>query len=369
MKKYSLSLFGFELRRLMSAPVTALVAALLILSALDSYRIYSAKLSSSMSAYESYVSENCLGPVTAEVSEHYRELYNYAREFTSVEHRNEVGEEYAEGKITYDEFIEYLDEARELGRDITSLEMLNSALSYLERTARDTGAAVWLMPSSRLERMLGRDVNVFLLAALAFVISRTYAADYAGKSSEGNFAAILRTTRLGRRTLFRSRLLVSVLLSVAFALLFSMSDIAVGAAVSERFFDVLSAPSASMEPFHALGGVTVGGFIALSLFARVAASVMIAVLTCAASYFTKNAASTLFVTALFTLLPYALVYIDVPGMKYADITVMLAGGRLFTRSAELVVGGSPFAFAAILVCGYGAVAAAASLAVRAKVGK
>ena len=69
---------------------------------------------------------------------------------------------------------------------------------------------------------------------------------------------------------------------------------------------------------------------------------------------------------LFTLLPYALVYIDVPGMKYADITAMLAGGRLFTRPSEL---GSPFAFAAILVCGYGAVAAAASLAVRAKVGK
>ncbi len=364
-RRYPSTVFAWECGKLLTPAIILTVVILLILSARDANNYYNARISEGELRYETYVNEHLYGPATDEKQSYIYERMSYTSEMTSEARFHEMLENSAG-----DELYTFLDERNEAMAEAAMLGMASEKMRYLQSLEDDIGERGWFIFDVKLDRILSRDINIYMLAAVIIVFSRMYGADYAGKVSEGNFAAILRTTRRGRRSTYRAKMLSALAVSLLTAAAFIAVDVSFGIASTDRFFDLLSAPLLSVAKYAGMhSDITVGAYLMLVVAARAAACIIIAYLTCAASFALHRLPSTLFAVSLFTLLPYALVYMGVLALRYVDITAMFAGGKLFTRSAELAVGGSPFAFAAMLVCGYTAVTAAASLAVRAKVGE
>ncbi len=363
------TLFGWELRRLMT-PITALVVAVLfLLSAARSVTVYGGRVRRETLDYEAYVNENCFGPITDELVAEYAEKYEYARDLISNEKRAEMSAEYTAGNLTQAEFFSFLEEAEKTRLGYITLGSVYEKTVELDKIRNDTGVVPWLIPTENLGRMLGRDINVFLLAALVVVFSRVYSPDYAKKSSEGSFASILSTTKRGRRELFHARLASALTVSLIISALFVACDVIIGVAYTPRFFDVLGAPASSITALATAGGLSVGSFFCIMIIYRLAACLIITLLLFSASYFLKKVPPTLFAIALVTLLPYVFVYIGFYEARYIDITAALAGGKLIIRSAEMELFGSTFGFACALLFGWLAIAVAATIAVRQKTGK
>lgn len=363
-RRYPCSMFVWECEKLLTPAMVIVVAALLILSAHDSEEYYGEHISRGQLAYEEYINEHLFGPLTDEKIDYINERVEYTNEYTSEERLLLVM------KGPYEELIDFLDKRDEAMAESSILESVKDDLDRLSAIREEDGVDGWFMFDVNVGRILSRDINIYMLAAIVIVFSRMYAPDYAGKVSEGNFASILRTTRRGRRASYRAKLSSAAAVSLLIGLLFIITDAAIGISSAGRFFDIMSAPLISIRSYADMNtNITVGAYFAIICALRAASCVMIALITSAASFALHKLPATLFAVSMFTLLPYALVYMGVKALRFVDITAMVSGGKLMTRSSAMAIGGSPFAFAAIFVCGYAAVTAAASLAVRAKTGK
>ena len=278
---------------------------------------------------------------------------------------------YLAGEIEYQEYRMFLTQTGHAEAELKTVDRILKRADDLCHNGKNKSGTFWLVPETAISRILGRDMNVFLLFAILLIFSRIYSVDYAAKSSEDRFASILRTTRRGRRESFYAKAAAALLVSLAIAAAFVTIDLCIGvtACGTGRFFDILSAPVSSIEGYEAFGSMTVGVYLLSVVLLRFAACIIIAYLTCAASFAVKKLPPTLFLVATATLLPYTLVYMGVGVLRYVDITAMLSGGKLLTRSAEMGLFGTAFGFACILLGGWLAVAVAATIAVRHKTGK
>ncbi len=363
------SLFRWELGRLMSPGNLFLLALLFILSIVRSSSVYDAPISSTWLEYENFAAENYFGEYKEESAEQIRSFYNEQKFLASPEGMEYMADEYGKGNISWDEYKEFLISRDKILSGISSLESLNGKMDYLETLRRETGITGWIIPETMLLRLLDRNVNFLLLAAIIIVFSRMYAADYAKKSSEGEFSAILRTTKRGRRELFYARFAAAASVSLALAVIFEGADLIYGIIRTDYLAKVLGAPVSSLERYSSLGGMSVGAYLVVNELLRILPYVLLAFLCCSASFALKRTPPALFSAAAFTLLPYALLYMGQQAMKYVDVTAMLAGGRLLTRSAELAAFGGKYAFAVIFVGAFAALAFVFAFLVRRRTGK
>lgn len=368
-QRYPSSLFRWECEKLMTPGVSALLVILLIASGYASFSSYGKSIPRSWREYEAYVSENFMGELDDEKREYIKMLCEEKRFIASDESREYMTDAYRRGEITWDEYVAFLDSRDSASAELTMLTVVSERVGYLDAAEDETGIRGWLMPDAMLSRILGRDINVFLLFAVVIVFSRMYTADYAKKSSEGEFSSILRTTARGRRKQFRAKFASAAVISVILAAFFEITDLAVGITSTEYFFDVLAAPVSSIEQYRLLGGMTVGEYVALTELLRLFSYVILAMLICVASYMAKKLPPTLFIVAAFTLLPYVLVYMGQLMLRYVDFTAMLAGGKLLLRSAEFAVAGGTYTFAEIFLLAASILTALSTLCVRCRTGK
>ncbi len=364
------SLYAWEIRKLATPGAAAVVAVLFAASAYTSYVFYTEKPAFTLSDFEEYLGDEWLGELTDEMAAKINAEYDEFEYITSTDTWNEKAGEYLSGQITEAEFEEYRNKYYDIIESGESTERLFERYKYLDEQKKLTGVNVWVVPTIGLSRLFARNINVWRFAAVIFIFARMYTCDYAGKSSEGNFAALLRSTKRGRRDSYRAKVLSMLTLSVILSLLFELSDLAVGIAVTDHIGEMLAAPVLSVPSYVMFtDGITVGGFIAVSVLLRTLATVILAALTCASSFLMKKLPPALILTSVFTLVPYALVYMGVGAVRAVDFTPMIAGGLLLLRSAEQNVFGQVYAFALLLAAGYMAVAAASSLYVRWRTGK
>ena len=369
-RAYPHTLIAWECSKLLTPVTTIAVIVLLIASGREAYGYYNAHISDGQRKYESYVNEHLFGEYDEEKLDYIYERFDYTSGVTDSETESEMFEKYSNGEIGYEELSAYLDERDSANAEAGILKDVREQTSYLSRLEKETSVRGWLFFDTNLTRVLDRDINIFMFAAVMIVFARIYAADYAGKISEGNFAAILHTTKKGRRDSFRSKVLSTLLISFAITAVFTLVDLAIGIATTERFFDILSAPMMSMQEYRVLdSGITVGVYMVMMILIRFSAYMLLSLLTTAASYIVKKIPMTLFIVALFTLLPYALVYMGILALRYVDFTAMLAGGKLLTRSAVFAVAGGTYVFAAVLVIAYAVLTAVGVAYVRKRTGK
>ncbi len=369
-RKYSPSLFAFEMKKFLTPGVTVAVVLLFAASVWSSFAAYGEPMYDAERVRDEYVSEHLLGEITdswlEDFNAHRAEVEYNADYERRIEHINA----FTAGELTRDELDARLDVVDEYQREKSILGVLATEINELRRTGERAGVGCWLIPETMITRILGRDTNIFLLLAVLVLFSGAYDADFAKSSSGDSFSTIKRATARGRRASFRSKTLAVLVLSLAVTAAFLLADLAVGVAMTRDFSRILGAPLVSLGDYADYGGtITVGGYLALSVCLRAVSFVMLAVMTCMVSYFVRSMQKTLFVTVLYTLLPFALSYMGVDAMRRLDFTSALAGGRLLVNSSMFGSFGGAYAFAAIFMCVCAAITLASSLAVRRATGK
>ncbi len=363
------SLFRWELYRMLPVGTVLLLIILYGASVFTSVSRYGEPLSERWSEYEDYVKENFIGPVDEEKSEEILALRDEKTYLSSSEGIEYMMGEFGSGNITLDEYSEFLNSIDGLRDEALALETLADRVEYLDGLREQNGTVGWAMPDAMLTRVLDRGVNWFLLFAVIVLFSRTYAQDYAKKSSEGEFYSILRTTRHGRRRLFRVRYGAVAAAAFALALLFECTDLFIGVAHTDYISKVLGAPASSLPTFGAVRGLSVGGLLAVEALLRTLPYVLLALICASASFALRRVSTALFAVAAVTLLPYAIAYMGQPLFRYADVIPMFSGGELLVRSAEFGTFGATYGFALLFAACYAALAVAAALLVRRKIGE
>ena len=366
---YPSSLFVWEVSRLMTPAAVFAAILLLALSVYSSVSRYTESTPPSLIKYEEYLNENWTGELTDERYAQFLKRYDELALLTKDNAHEELMSRYTRGEITFEEYIELLDSIESASDEIELLESILPQVEHLRALKAETGVTGWIFPDTHIMRLLNRDINFFLLIAVLIIFSRMYSPDYSKKSFEGDFAAILRTAKNGRRKNFVVRFSAAALTSLILAALFEAADLCLGIANTGNLADVLSAPVSSIELYGSLGSMTVGGFLALTAVLRTISYVPLALLCCSASFAVKKVPPTLFIVTMITLLPYVLVYMGFPKMMYVDFTAVLAGSKLLTRSAQFDVLGGSFTFTAALLVGFVLIAAAGTLYTLRKTGK
>ena len=364
-RKTPSTLFGWELYKLMPASVIVVVAVLLLASVYSSYGSYSRAVKNA--EYNEYISENFFG----EYSEEMKTVIVKRREelayLQSPERRNEILRSFLDGKISKAEYESLLSELDQISLEEALLRKLSIKTSELDFLNRETGITGWIFAEDAVSELIGGGFDVFLFAAVVLIFSRQYVYDGGGVGKRPNtgFPLILSATKHGRRQIFKAKFTSALAVSFIVAVIFTLSEFAVAISMTERFFEFLSAPVASIKAYSAIGDITVGKYLSLAFAFRVFGYVTLAVITTAASYSVRKLPPTLFIVSLLTVLPYLLVYVGVSALKYVDFTAILSGGKLLIRSFE---SSASLWFAVGLSAAYATIAVAASVWVRQKTG-
>ncbi len=365
-RKVPSTLFGWEIHKLFPASVIFTVAALLVASVYSSYSTYFRALKNA--EYNEYISENFFGEYSEEMKTaiaNRREELSYMQ---SPEKRNEILRSFLDGKISKAEYESLLSELDRVSSEETLLRKLSGKMAELDLLNRETGITGWIFAEDAVSELIGGGFDVFLFAAVVLIFSRQYVYDGGGVGKRPNtgFPQTLSVTKRGRWQIFKAKFSSAIAVSFAVAVVFTLSEFFLAISMTERFFEFLSAPVASIKAYSAIGDITVGEYLSLTFVFRVFGYVMLAVITTAASYAVRKLPPTLFIVSFLTVLPYLLVYVGVSALKYVDFTAILSGGKLLIRSFE---SSASLWFAVGLSAVYATAAFAASAWVRQKTGK
>ncbi len=249
---------------------------------------------------------------------------------------------YVNEEITFDEYREYLSDYNYAYSRSTLLAVVEQHTSYLAEKEAETGVCGWFLYDTGWQKMYAEDADLFLYAAILLLLTGSFAAEYASKSSSGGFAQLLRSTKNGRHKTFYAKLISSGMIAVILALLTGMVD----ALVIILGYDLpaMNAPLLSMQMFaDVTGGITVAQYFAVFFVMRVAGALLMAMLVCALSELLARYIPVLGTAVILTLLPALCAYFGLAAAEHVNFLNLLAGTPLFLRSAEMSLFGNGYA--------------------------
>lgn len=347
-KKIHLSLssplFVWEARKLLTFNVICTVAILFAVSLYISYDKYSRVISESERSYTEFVNS-----IFGELTEDKRIYINEEKLRCDLaeQYLDDMSEKYLSGEVSVEEYYKAIDESSDARRIAYLLDIAYEKLIYLNSLETETGVRGWFFAEDRISRMLTTDFDVFFVLAVIIIFTRTYVVEYQGKSSEGHTASIIRTMKRGRLSVYRAKLLATVIISAILCVLFFSFDFILGAVKVERFDEILKAPIMSLESFRSINSdITIGEFFALTYALRTFGFILLAIICSGISYLTKNLTLSVFIISIMVFVPYALVYMGVAILHRIDYTALLSGIKLLLRSSQMNPT-SPMTFAVI----------------------
>lgn len=338
------SLIIWETHKLLSLNIIIIVLLLLGASFYNHYNIYNRIISQTERAYTEFVN-SIFGELTEEKRQY---IYEEKLRCDSIEeYYYNVSDKYLSGEISQQEYYRALDDYLTISQTASMLDIANEKLIYLNSLEKETGVRGWFFAEDRISRMLTTDFDVFFVLAVIIIFTRTYVVEYQGKSSEGHTASIIRTMKRGRLSVYRAKLLATVIITAILCVLFFSFDFILGAVKVERFDEILKAPIMSLESFRSINSdITIGEFFALTYALRTFGFILLAIICSGISYLTKNLTLSVFIISIMVFVPYALVYMGVAILHRIDYTALLSGIKLLLRSSQMNPT-SPMTFAVI----------------------
>lgn len=249
---------------------------------------------------------------------------------------------YVNEKITFDEYREYLSDYNYAYSRSELLSVIEKHADYLVRKEAETGVRGWFIYDTGWQKMYAEDADLFLYSAILLLLTGSFAAEYASKSSSVGFAQLLRSTKNGRHKTFYAKLISSGMIAVILVLLTG----AVDAIVIALGYDLpaMNAPLVSMQMFADVsGGITVAQYFAVFFVMRMAGALLMAMLVCALSELQARYIPVLGTTVILTLLPALCAYFGLAVAEHVNFLNLLAGTPLFLRSAEMALFGNGYA--------------------------
>ena len=343
---YSLSLLWAEVfKTLISSRFIWIVAALLVLKCWYAADVYAPNGSYSDAVYREYMT-HLQGEVTEE------KLMYIEAERTSINEtlsRKAVVEEaYRSGDMEFEEYREYLSAYNYAYSRDELLKTIEEHRDYLMELEEKTGVKGWFLYDIGWRKLFSGDADLFLYASLLLLLTGSFAAEYASRSSSGSFAQILRSTKKGREDTFRAKLISAGIISVTLAVLFGGADcLTVFAGHEMPGYD---APIQSVRMFgEVTGNLTVGGYMALFWILRISGSFIMAMLVCALSELLCRYIPVLGSAVVLTLLPALCAYFGLKAAEKVSFLNLLAATPLVLESASAALFGSGWTMLALWI--------------------
>lgn len=249
---------------------------------------------------------------------------------------------YVNEEITFDEYRDYLSDYNYAYSRSELLSVIEQHADYLAEKERETGVRGWFIYDTGWQKMYAEDADLFLYAAILLLLTGSFAAEYASRSSSGGFAQLLRSTKNGRHKTFYAKLISSGMIAVILAILTG----AVDAAVITLGYDLpaMNAPLVSMQMFADVSGsITVAQYFAVFFVMRMAGALLMAMLVCALSELLARYIPVLGTAVILTLLPALCAYFGLAAAEKVNFLNLLAGTPLFLQSAEVSLFGNGYA--------------------------
>ena len=260
---------------------------------------------------------------------------------------------YVNDEITIDEYRQYLSDYNYAFSRSELLKIIESHADYLEKKESTTGIKGWFAYDTGWKKLYSGDADLFLYTAILLLLTGSFASEYLSRSSSGGFSQIMRATKNGRNRTFYAKLISSGTIAATLTVLFNAVDIAV--IFGGYDMAAFNAPLVSIEYFGAVkSDITIGGYLAVFLLLRLAASLIMAMLVCALSELLCRYIPVLGSVAVLTLLPALFAYFGLAAADKISFLNLLAGTPLYLESANMSLFGNGWAMLALWIVAAGA---------------
>ena len=271
----SLSLTFYELKKLFPVMVTVLCLLLIAFKIVTANTAYDGARTFSEEMKRTYIEQYCDTDLP-DAYEAVNEQLAYYDEITLPEYISDMAAKRVNKEITSDEYNEYrakLDEAR---NNKNSLQEFGAELEYLLEKADETGVSAMPVISSGFSKLTG-GFEALLVALILLLFCGIYAREY-----ESEFVQIIRTTRKGRKKVFFTKTVLTLVIGALLSLLFSLTD---ALYVFTRYdMTCVSSPLFAVRTYlNTSGLITIGQYLILIAAVRMAAYAILAMLVSALS--------------------------------------------------------------------------------------
>lgn len=350
-RNYSMSLFSAEVyKTLISSRFILVVILLLIVKC-----AYSVDTNSPVRSYADSVYKEYMTLLEGELTDEKREFLTAEREMieSTLSRQTTMQQAYVNDEITFDEYRQYLSDYNYAFSRSELLKIIESHADYLEKKESTTGIKGWFAYDTGWKKLYSGDADLFLYTAILLLLNGSFASEYLSRSSSGGFSQILRATKNGRNRTFYAKLISSGTIAATLTVLFNAVDIAV--IFGGYDMAAFNAPLVSIEYFGAVkSDITIGGYLAVFLLLRLAASLIMAMLVCALSELLCRYIPVLGSVAVLTLLPALFAYFGLAAADKISFLNLLAGTPLYLESANMSLFGNGWAMLALWIVAAGA---------------
>lgn len=331
-RPHTLSLFGYELRKLFSS--RSVVFLLIIISLLKigvSVQTYAPKTTYQTTLYAEYM-ETLTGPNSQEKQAFIEEEYGEIQAILS--RYEEMRAAFFAGTVDYTDYDAYLKEYHYATDRAALIEKLHSHAEYLNTLPEKGVTDGYFLYDVDWDRLWEGSADLLLILCIVFLFSGVFSDEY-GKDG---IVPLIRTSKNGRAPVFKRKMLLSVCGATALSLSFGVLDLCL---ILTRFqLPCADAPLLSFEFFKdSATTLAVAQFLALSAFLRMIFVLLISLLSTMMGALIKNKLYTLVSALGVIFLPKLATEFGFGAMRYFDLTNTLQPAKLFQLSAQVQLGG------------------------------
>lgn len=328
---HSHSLFYFEgYKQMVSSHLVLLLILLLGVQLQVSSDRYDFPESRTESIYLSYL-ENVHGEYTDAAGEFIEEENRFLTE--SMANFDWAEQAYRQGSISEEKFSEIQQNYYYSLFHWNAFQKLKAQHEYILTEKSEKGSDAWFIFTRGWNLFFTNGVSYPMLIFILLLTCGAFAGEYRGFNRAGSFAAILRTSRNGRKQTFFAKFLSVTIFSIMGSMLFTAADLC----MFIRYFGLkdLDAPLVSVETFRNMeSSLTIGQYLPLYVITVVLYSLLFACTICCISEFTHNSVAALSVSTIILFLPGILADMKFNGAVYADLLYGLNGQGLWLLSSE-----------------------------------
>lgn len=302
-RTHSLRLWHYEWRKLFGGALPVLIALLLLLLG-----VRGAYLELVLPrTFEENLTKDYMAVLEGEVTEEKRQyIQDLKQQINDIQSQYDpMTKGYASGNVSYEEYTAYLTAYRDAANKKDIVEKLQERLWRIDMLAAEGKRADFVFEAG-WERILSCEADYCLSVFLILMLSGIYAYE-----KRCGFCMILHTTKNGRWKTARTKLCITLLLSIGTATLSFLYRIILVATSIE--LSAFSSPAASIAPYESFGG-TLLQLLLLNGALRICGAVMLGLLC--------FSLSALFEKTLPVIVLMSLSVLTVPLLHVFDVTVM-----------------------------------------------
>lgn len=316
-----LSLFSAEgYKHMICGSGLLILAASIILKCIISGIYYDPHINTSETVYMDYIAR-VAGPVTGEKLAYIENEKKYID--STLNQYSSVLESYANGKITNDEYRDYMNRYYYANYCEHPCGRLCDRRDYLTGIA-DSRPGVEFIYEEGIDRYLGAPLDIVMVLTAVFICGNSFALEY-----DSGFSKILRLSKRGRKPVFRRKLILSLILAAAAYFIFSGIDLYF--LLTNYHVNYLSANIISIPRFADIPvDMSIGTYVMLYKIVTAAGCILLFIFVTAISGILENSVKAMVVSALAVFIPYGTQKYGVSVLNAVSMANFMAPQNVFS---------------------------------------